>query len=274
MTAFDFSYPKSESKKEILISSIFSGVSVYLFLLIFQPFGTNGISNLKLIQILFPYAIIVFSGFYFVNLVSIKKKTKEWNLRMEILKTTIIIFLCSLVGYFYNTLFISKVDLSLLNFGYMLFYAFSIAIPICSVYILARFIYLNKHYEKSASKLSKKLKPIELVNKPTNQIIINDFRVQENDIYFIESADNYCTFYYQNNSEIKSILVRATLKSVLEQIKSENVLRCHRSFIVNLKKVKEIKGNAQGYKLKLENCDYEVSVSRNYAEKVKFKLNN
>ncbi|SEK41944.1 LytR/AlgR family response regulator transcription factor [Parapedobacter koreensis] len=272
---FDLSYPKSESKKEIFISSIFTGISVYLFLLVFQPFGTNTIPNLKLFKILFPYFFIVFTVFYLVNLFSLNI-LKEWNLGKETLKVTCIIFLCSVLGYLYNTLLISKVDLSFLNFVYMFLYTLSIAIPICSVYMLTRFIYLSNQNKKIASELSEKITSKKVTDELTseNKIIINEFVVNENDLYFIESTDNYCTFYYEDNSEIKKILIRTTLKSTLEQIKSENILRCHRSFIVNLKKVKNIKGNAQGYKLKLKNIDVEVSVSRKYMEEVKNIVNN
>ncbi|WP_442872813.1 LytR/AlgR family response regulator transcription factor [Bergeyella sp. RCAD1439] len=90
----------------------------------------------------------------------------------------------------------------------------------------------------------------------------------------MESADNYCTFYYQDHFGIKKTLIRTTLKSILEQTQSEKILRSHRSFIINLKKVISIKGNAQGYKLRLQNCDYEVPVSRKYMEEVKSQLND
>lgn len=271
---FDLSYPKSKSKKEVLISSILVGISAYLFLLVFQPFGTNSISDFKLVKILFPYSLIVFSAFYFVNLFSLKK-IEKWNLGKEITKIIVIILLCSTLGYFYNSLIISKVQLSFLNFLYMFFYAFSIAVPICSIYVLARFIYLNHKNNRSAAAASEKIASVEIVDNiiSKNQIRINGFTINEDDLYFIESTDNYCTFYYWDNSGIKNILIRTTLKSTSEQIKSKNIIRCHRSFIVNLKKVKTVKGNAQGYKLKLENTDFEVSVSRKYMEDVKNILN-
>lgn len=272
---FDLSYPKSKSKKEVFISSILVGISTYLFLLVFQPFGTNSISDFKLVKILFPYFLIVFSVFYFVNLFSLKKIVK-WNLGKEISKIIVIILLCSILGYFYNTLIISKVQLSFLNFLYMFFYAFSIAVPICSVYVLTRFIYLNNKNNRLAAALSEKIASLEIVNNiiSKNQIRINGLTINEDDLYFIESTDNYCTFYYWDNSGIKNTLIRTTLKSTSEQIKSKNIIRCHRSFIVNLKKVKTVKGNAQGYKLKFENTDFEVSVSRKYMEDVKNVLND
>ncbi|MFT3739168.1 MAG: LytTR family transcriptional regulator DNA-binding domain-containing protein [Breznakibacter sp.] len=272
---FSLSYPKSESKQEIRISSALVGVAAYLFLLVFQPFGTNTISVRKLIGILLPYPVLVASVFYFVN-IALLSKTGKWNVGKEISKITGIVFLCSVLGYFYNTLWVSKVNISILNLLYMFLYTFSIAVPVCSVYLSVRFIYLNDRNKKPASALSGEIKieRRQTQNTTQNHIRINDNEINENDLFLIESTDNYCTFHYGTNTGMKKALVRTTLKSAMGQIKSKHILRCHRSCVVNLKKVKNIKGNAQGYKLYLENTGIEVPVSRKYIDEVKNILGN
>ena len=47
------------------------------------------------------------------------------------------------------------------------------------------------------------------------------------------------------------------------------IVRCHRAFLVNLHQVVKVDGNSQGYRLRLEGCAEEVSVSRGYAKSVK-----
>jgi DNA-binding LytR/AlgR family response regulator len=39
--------------------------------------------------------------------------------------------------------------------------------------------------------------------------------------------------------------------------------RCHRAFIVNLDKIEQVEGNAQGYKIKLQGAENLIPVSRN-----------
>ena len=39
--------------------------------------------------------------------------------------------------------------------------------------------------------------------------------------------------------------------------------RCHRAYIVNLDKIEQVEGNAQGYKLKLQGTEDLIPVSRN-----------
>ena len=268
MKILDLSYPKSESKKEIILSSILIGIFTYIFLIIFQPFGTQNFAFSKLSLILFPYAIFTTLSFATINLYFSEKKIK-WTVTKEILKLIFIVFLCGILSYFYNALIISKVEISFFNFLFMIFYAFSVAIPLCLIYVLTRFIYLNNENEKKAQQISQKL---ELVNEKTsdeiskNKINIQDEIFEEENLLFVESTDNYCTFYHLKNSTIEKILLRTTLKFVEGQIKSNKILRCHRSYIVNLEKIESLKGNAQGYKLKMVDSDYIVPVSRKYLD--------
>ena len=47
------------------------------------------------------------------------------------------------------------------------------------------------------------------------------------------------------------------------------VLKCHRAFLVNVRKVVKVNGNSQGYRLLLEGCPEEIPVSRGYSKQVK-----
>ena len=158
-----------------------------------------------------------------------------------------------------------------MNFSYMVLYSFSIAIPLCAVYVLARFIYLNTLNQKNAEEISANIKFTKQIFQPNNEDYIIDINGQifnERNIIFIESAENYCTIFYLSKEIIQKMLLRTTLKSLENQITSKNILRCHRSYIVNFDKVKNAKGNAQGYKLSFENYDSFVPVSRKYLESV------
>ena len=57
-----------------------------------------------------------------------------------------------------------------------------------------------------------------------------------------------------------------TLHMSLQQVKLPNfhIIRCHRSFVVNLDHVIEVGGNAQGLKLHLNMLEDYIPVSRKY----------
>ena len=56
------------------------------------------------------------------------------------------------------------------------------------------------------------------------------------EILFVESDGNYCTFFLQDNQKL---LVTKKLKEVDELLPSENFFRIHNSYIINLDKIKE-----------------------------------
>ncbi|AYZ14801.1 hypothetical protein EGY05_24010 [Chryseobacterium arthrosphaerae] len=67
-----YPYPKSESFREIFISSLGAGISVYLFLIIFQPFGTENFQHPYKFLLLFPYCIIFGTAFFITSLMTFR----------------------------------------------------------------------------------------------------------------------------------------------------------------------------------------------------------
>lgn len=260
-----YPYPKSESFKEISISSLGAGISVYLFLIIFQPFGTENFQHSYKFLLLFPYCIIFGTVFFTTNLMTVR--FNSWNIGAELLKIIFILFLGSVLSYFYNSLFLSHVELDLGNYFYMFLYSLAVGIPISIIYILSRYIYFKNIHENTAQDISQHL-PASVSGLQQTLLKISaqntELMIHENDFLCVQSIENYCTFYYSENSNVKKILIRISLSKALQQIETGSVKKCHRSYIVNLGKVKNIKGNAQGYKVILPELDFEIPVSRSF----------
>jgi len=260
-----YPYPKSESFKEIVVSSLGAGISVYLFLIIFQPFGTENFLHPYKFLLLFPYCIIFGTTFFIANLMT--SRFSNWNMGAELLKIIFILFVGSILSYFYNSLFLSHVKLDLGNYFYMFLYSLAVGIPISIIYILSRYIYLKNLHENTAWNISQHL-PVSVPELQQNLLKISaqnsELIISENNFLCVQSMENYCTFYFLENNILKKVLVRISLSSALQQIENSTVKKCHRSYIVNLTKVKNLKGNAQGYKLILPEIDFEIPVSRSF----------
>lgn len=88
-------------------------------------------------------------------------------------------------------------------------------------------------------------------------------------LQFIEAEGNYINVFYLENGVSQKKTLRCTLKQVEELFKDyPNIIRCHRAFIVNIDKIKHVDGNAQGYRLHIDDTDRTVLVSRAYATSV------
>jgi len=87
-------------------------------------------------------------------------------------------------------------------------------------------------------------------------------RVEEID--WLEAADNYVRIHVGRESH----LIRETLQAVESRLDSSKFLRIHRSTVVNFDRVKEVQPLFHGdYIVKLRNGT-ELTLSRNYREKL------
>lgn len=88
--------------------------------------------------------------------------------------------------------------------------------------------------------------------------------VTEN-LLFIESADNYATLHYLNKSKQSQYLLRNSLKRLEQQLADTSLVRCHRSYMVNMEKVKILKKVSGGIMLELdEENTPDIPVSKTY----------
>ncbi len=108
-------------------------------------------------------------------------------------------------------------------------------------------------------------------NNGTLKLVINS----EN-LYFIESDDNYIKVWYEDsNADIKQYMLRCRLKTVEESFAGSDLLRCHRKYIVNMRKVEIFSHNKDGYVLDLGlDSLAEIPVSKTYEEKVLAHFNS
>ncbi len=84
-------------------------------------------------------------------------------------------------------------------------------------------------------------------------------------LILIKSADNYIDVYYHSEGEVKNRMIRSSL--VKAEMLFENydyILRTQRSYIVNIKKIKEIQNVSDGYKLIFETEGLTAFVSQKY----------
>lgn len=93
--------------------------------------------------------------------------------------------------------------------------------------------------------------------------------VRADHLYYIESADNYLNIYYLNKEKPMRFMLRNSLKNMEVMLADQNMVRCHRSYIVNIRKVKIIRKEKEGLFLDLDQDGIpDIPVSKTYAEKI------
>ena len=92
-------------------------------------------------------------------------------------------------------------------------------------------------------------------------------------VYYIESADNYVQIYYMNLGKLEKLMLRNSLKNIEWRFHDKGLVRCHRSYIVNMSQVKMFK--RQDNEVILEFGDERIPgipVSKGFGESVLSKL--
>lgn len=260
-------YPFSTTAlKHILLG----GALVSLILFVFQPFGFHLYTASKLVVSLGFGVITIFCLFicnWFVKRSLHKFFNCKWTILKEILYIFLILIVISLSNLCYLSLIIDGFQINSWSFLYTFLLTCAIGIFPTVGLVLLRY---NKTLKTNLNKIIQEGRNSEITE--TNRSIIfenlnkteQDFRLEENDFLFLEAIKNHIHIYYLDEDRVKTTSIRNTLTNIIEQIDSDNVFQCHRSFLINLNKIKTAKGNSNGYKIYLNEYDQTIPVSRKY----------
>lgn len=252
----------------------FISIIFFSYLLIIKPFELENNPNYLINSIVYTLiSFIVMELNYFL----ISKVEKYFNDNFYLITKYGIYIVLNIIGYsFFMWLFyiltFKNPELNLIDF-FAENFIFSI-LPIMLFLIFMQNITLQKH-EEEANIFNEKLFSIDKEEEPELISIETDsvkgfFQQPINQIICVEANDNYSAVYYLNDEgKLNREMLRVTLKKIEEQFQQySQMMRCHKSYIVNIKKIDKVNGNAQGYRLQMQNLDFEIPVSRRFPREV------
>ena len=109
---------------------------------------------------------------------------------------------------------------------------------------------------------------------PKNLQFISDnqnenFEIRSNQLLCIKAEGNYCNVFYVENEQVVNKLIRTSLKKFENKFQNlSEIKRCHKSFIVNMKNVRRVSGNARNYAFHIEHIPFSVPVSRSFPQQI------
>lgn len=88
-------------------------------------------------------------------------------------------------------------------------------------------------------------------------------------LYYMESEDNYIKVYYKHNDKIASYMLRCRTRTVEQSLEGTNMVRCHRSYIVNIEKIRFLQEERRLHFIALDDESIKrIPVSRSYYDSV------
>lgn len=143
-------------------------------------------------------------------------------------------------------------------------------IPVFYFIIYLEKVLLRKHIQM-AGMLSNRIQSFNPGKTEDLVTIYSDrsrdmLEVPLNNIFLVEANGNYSKIVFSENDKMQNKLILISLTKLSKQLASFSCFsRCHKSYIVNLNKVKKVMGNSHGYKLEMPMMEEMVPVSRSYA---------
>ena len=124
-------------------------------------------------------------------------------------------------------------------------------------------------FDKFHKAVTKFIEYINDLKEPTNTIIFvkvdgKQVRINVTEIYFIEGLSDYIRIHLNN----ERLVVYETLKGFITKLPSNNFMRIHKSYIVNLSKIKSVDGNSIRHELGL------LPIGETYKSKVRNWIEN
>lgn len=145
-----------------------------------------------------------------------------------------------------------------------------LGLVIVPLFILIHYNYtLKQEISKLFSVLPKQDKDISGEKLLLRSEYKNDsLSLSMDNLLYIKSADNYIDVYYLNNKQVTHKLIRNTLSSLEEEALHPDLVRCHRSYIVNKQKIRNIEGNSSGYNIIINGYSESIPLSKKYKKTI------
>jgi hypothetical protein len=98
---------------------------------------------------------------------------------------------------------------------------------------------------------------------------IRRLSVRLENLIYLEGADNYTNVYYINKGKVIKFMYRNSLKNAEDMFKNTTLIRCHRSYIVNVDKVVVLRRDKEGLFVEIDLSEVpNIPVSKTYSEKI------
>lgn len=260
-------------KGNIIRLVVFTSIFALVFINIYSPFGVDRWFNLTQLEFLTYSSLIILTGVLVVVISRI--------IMYQVCKRHLIIIWQYLLWIFVEVLFMALfyamfeklflddnrifsdlVKLSARNTSLVLLLPYSV-------------LWLYFSWKDKKDQIDRLADVQSFSANPRNMIPFYDdkgilkFSIKKEDLLYIESEENYVNICYLNKDKVSKYLLRDTLKKMEENFSGTEIIRCHRSFIVNFEKVKVIRKDKFGLMLELDNPSAtDIPVSKTYVNTV------
>lgn len=266
------SYPLSLGFQSAIVKSVLYGVFVGLFLWVFTPFGIQRFSDQIVYQISVGHGLITFLVVLLINwplryLFPRIFDTEKWNAIKEISFILLGFLFVGAANSFFLGFYFNIDDDPISTYAYVLSMTVLVGIIPVTLTILIKQNWLLRKHIKEARYLDER--SVIAPNSDSDIRLYNEKKELEvqlslSEFILAKASGNYLEILHEENGGLRKFLLRNRLQNIVRDNPSPGLFRCHRGYLINLYKVKNVTGNTRGYSLTLLGIEEKIPVSRNY----------
>jgi len=259
------------ARKNTIIQIVFTTVFAYVFINLYKPFGAREWYDVNLWVFSLASGILVVSG---MLVVLASRLIMFWIKRNR--PITILYYALMIAGeiVFMAIFYVLLERWTIKNPMHPFAISFYFAVQNTALILLIPYFISVLFFEWQEKKMSLE-KLVKQIAQKASFINFKDEKgtirltLKTKDLIFLESSDNYVVIHYESEGKTKSYLIRNTLKQLEKDLAEFPLLRCHRSYMVNINHVKMMKREKGTVQLLMDDKGHQaIPVSKTYTDNV------
>ncbi|MFH0760260.1 MAG: LytTR family DNA-binding domain-containing protein [Bacteroidota bacterium] len=262
--------------RSTVIQIIFTSLFAYAFILMYHPFGSQNWYDVNQGQFAFYAGFLVVLGMVVVigSRIIMTRIRKRWRITIAGYALMIALEVIAMAGFY---MMIEKVFLKDSRYWFEVYYT---AIQKTSLILLIPYLIslLYFAWEDKKQKLERLLVQRKQEEGPRFVIFHDEngeirLTIKLDDLIYIEANENYVFIHYLEDNKPGRFLLRNSMKKIEEQLSDYPVVRCHRSYIINLIRVRLVKKNRTGFTARMISPEeLNIPVSDRYWHEVQSRF--
>jgi hypothetical protein len=258
--------------RNTVIQIIFTTLFAYAFILLYHPFGSDSWFEINEGQFAFYAGFVVVLGMLVVIIsrVIMSRIRRRYTITIYGYALMIALEVLAMTGFY---MMIEKVFLKDPRFWFEAYYT---AILNTSLIVLIPYLIslLYFAWEEKKRQFERVLKQKSQQNKPRFVPFRDEngeirLTVKLDELLYLEANENYVFIHYIDQEKHGRFLLRSSLKKMEEELSGLPMVRCHRSYMINILRVKLIRNNKGSWSALMDSPEStEIPVTETYRHRV------
>ncbi len=278
LSFFDaFTRPMATSINSVrgLVISFLVGLFVAIVAVGVQPFGLSNFSHELKMLYLIGFGIVAFAGMLIAKFVLPKAlksfyDNQHWTISRQVIHLLVVMLIVGSLILAYSNYF-SIISFSLI--GILKVAALGIIPAVLITFIQQKLFHTQ--FSTTADRINDNLNSLNLpISKQILPVLVfgeseKKLSLLPNQLIYAETSKDSTDFYWQNFMGVEKTTVQTSLANVEKELSAHpQFVRLHRNFVVNMRGIQKVEGDARGYRLSIARKNNAIPVSWKFHKKL------